>query len=114
MYSDGNRIVQQAGERTAGGAYYEYHIVEEIGRDQTRLLESIEFQSAPIAEVGVQGVTNECLLAIVADRLQEFQHGSHPCDENLEALHHIRDALAALERRTAARKMRGVEGTKQE
>jgi hypothetical protein len=34
------------------------------------------FQNGPIAEVGVNGVTHEVLLAIVADRLRSFQKGA--------------------------------------
>ncbi len=115
MYSDGDRIVQQMGERTKGGACAHYQVVaaqvaEVPGDDRFRTLEEIRFQSAPIPDVGVQGVTNECLLAIVADRLQSFQNGDFPCEENAEALEATRLALRALEKRTADRRARGVDG----
>jgi len=40
---------------------------------------TILFQNGPIGEVGVNGVTNEALLAIVADRLRGFQGGPTAC-----------------------------------
>jgi len=69
------------------------------------------FQNGAIGEVGVNGVTHEALLAIVADRLECFQQGPFACDENAEALHYIREAQAALHLRTAARAAAGIEGT---
>ncbi|WP_264045489.1 hypothetical protein [Methylobacterium flocculans] len=71
------------------------------------------FQNGPIAEVGVNGVTQEVLLAIVADRLQAFQAGPYACAENAEALKHVEAAQEALLSRTRARMARGVEGTHQ-
>ena len=40
----------------------------------------VYFQNGPIPEVGVNGVTNEALLAIVADRLRSFQKGAPAAD----------------------------------
>lgn len=74
---------------------------------------TILFQNGPIAEVGVNGVTQEVLLAIVADRLQSFQAGPYACAENAEALRHIEAAKEALHSRTRTRMQRGVEGTHQ-
>jgi hypothetical protein len=70
----------------------------------------IEFQKGGIQETGVNGVTHEVLLAIVADRLESFQNGPFHCDENRVALNHVTEALAALKSRTVARLARGVEG----
>ena len=39
--------------------------------------------------------------------------GPFPCDENEEALYHINKAIEILEKRTAGRKARGVEGKTQ-
>ena len=74
----------------------------------------ILFQNGPIAEVGVNGVTHEALLAILADRLRGFQAGRYACAENAEALKHIEAAQAVLLNRTRARMARGVEGTHKE
>ena len=72
---------------------------------------SILFQNGPIAEVGVNGVTQEALLAIVADRLRSFQAGPYACRENALALTKIEEAQHWLHSRTLARMQRGVEGT---
>ena len=74
----------------------------------------VKFQKGPVTEVGGwNGCQNEDLLRIVEDRLIGFQSGDYPCEENAEALGNVRSALAALEKRTANRKARNVEGTNQ-
>lgn len=72
---------------------------------------TILFQNGPIPESGVNGVTHEALLAIVADRLRCFQAGAYACRENALALTKIEEALHWLHHRTRARMRRGVEGT---
>lgn len=74
---------------------------------------TILFQNGPIAEVGVNGITQEVLLAIVADRLRSFQAGPYCCRENEQALHKVEEAMMWLHSRTLARLRRGVEGTHQ-
>lgn len=71
----------------------------------------ISFQNGPILEAGVNGLTHEALLAILCDRLRGFQAGPYASDDNGEALAHMEQAQAALQRRTKARMARGVEGT---
>jgi hypothetical protein len=71
----------------------------------------IVFQNGPIAEVGINGLTQEVLLAIVMDRLRSFQKGPFACRENAIALTKIEEALHWLQQRTIARMRRGVEGT---
>ena len=71
----------------------------------------ILFQNGPIPEKGVNGVTQEVLLAIVADRLRSFQAGPFACCENALALTKIEEAQHWLQQRTLARMRRGVEGT---
>jgi hypothetical protein len=71
------------------------------------------FQNGPIKESGVNGVTQEVLLAIVIDRLRSFQAGPFSCRENAIALTHCEDALMWLQKRTRARIARQVEGTSQ-
>lgn len=73
----------------------------------------VTFQNGPILENGVNGATNEDLLAIVIHRLQGFQSGSFACRENALALTKIQESLMWLEKRTADRKARGVEGKSQ-
>lgn len=73
----------------------------------------ILFQNGPIPEKGVNGVTQEALLAIVIDRLRCFQAGPYACRENALALTKCEEALHWLHHRTRARMARGVEGTHQ-
>ena len=72
---------------------------------------TILFQNGPINEVGVNGLTHEVLLAIVADRLRSFQKGPYSCKANACALTHIEEAQHWLQQRTIERMRRGVEGT---
>jgi hypothetical protein len=93
----------------AGGANHEYKI---LSNDiPHKIMACIEFQNGPIKEHGVNGVTQEALLAIVADRLASFQAGKYACAENGIALRCVLEALAALKQRTLSRYKRGVEGT---
>lgn len=71
------------------------------------------FQNGPIKEFGVNGTTQEALLAIIIDRLRSFQSGPYSCRDNAIALTHCEDALMWLQRRTRERIKRGVEGTNQ-
>ena len=71
------------------------------------------FQNGPINEVGVNGITETALLAILIDRLRCFQSGPYACEENGTALFHLLHAQASLHSRTLARMSRGVEGTHQ-
>jgi hypothetical protein len=74
---------------------------------------TVLFQNGAINEAGVNGVTHEALLAIVADRLRSFQGGPFACRENALALTKIEEAQHWLQQRTIARMRRGVEGTHQ-
>jgi len=71
----------------------------------------VVFQCGTIPEYGVNGLTHEVLLAIVADRLCGFQSGKYACKENARALTHTEEAMHWLRQRTLARMHRGVEGT---
>jgi hypothetical protein len=73
----------------------------------------ILFQNGPIKDFGVNGITEEALLAIVIDRLRSFQSGPFSCRENAISLTHCEDALMWLQKRTRSRMARGVEGTNQ-
>ena len=73
----------------------------------------MRFQNGPIGEFGVNGISNEALLAIVEDRLKGFQSGDYACRENALALTKLQEAMMWLHSRTRARVARGVEGTHQ-
>lgn len=106
-------------EPGAGGAHHRYDIrgYDESANPSTPEHDEIVpgvtilFQNGPIPEAGVNGVTHEALLAIVADRLRSFQAGPYSCKENACALTHIEEALHWLHSRTIKRMQRGVEGT---
>ena len=91
----------------AGGANHHYAV--DVDGSENGL--DVIFQNGPIAEVGVNGVTQEVLLAIVIDRLRSFQAGPYACRENALALTKCEEALHWLSARTRARVARGVEGT---
>lgn len=73
---------------------------------------NIRFQDGPVAD-GINGITNEALLAILKDRLTGFQSGPFACSENEGALCCIQAAQSILAYRTRSREARGVEGTHQ-
>ena len=70
---------------------------------------SISFQQGPIPAHGLNGVTNEALLAILIHRTEHLD-SQFPCDENKRAIADMKNALVNLEVRTARRMARGVEG----
>jgi hypothetical protein len=107
-------------EPGAGGANHRYVIrgfdaasndSRHIGEEDTQAGTVVLFQNGPINDVGVNGVTHEALLAIVADRLRSFQKGPYVCKANACALTHIEEAMHWLQQRTIERMRRGVEGT---
>lgn len=98
-------ITIEAGPRGDGGAPHDYRIAP---NETSPTL--IHFQEGGQEEVGTNGVSNESLLVVVIDRIQSFQLGRYPCDENLNALTHLRHALHFLHDRTRDRVSRGVEG----
>ena len=77
----------------------------------TAILGQVQFQKGPIKEVGVNGVTNEDLIAMVIDRLQSFQESEYKCREDAVAITKLEEALMWLRKRTQDREDRGVEGT---
>lgn len=101
-------IVQVIDEPGSGGANHEY-VIGGFPTGPTL----IQFQNGPISEGGngVNGLTHEVLLAIVADRLRSFQKGPYSCKANACALTHIEEAQHWLQQRTLERMRRGVEGT---
>lgn len=94
-------------EPGAGGAS---HIYEVSGFRIGPMKLLIPFQNGPIQEAGLNGLTQEALLAIVIDRLRSFQAGPFPSNDNAFALEHTQYALEFLQRRTRERLARGVEG----
>lgn len=79
--------------------------------DSSETLAEIHFQSGPIKENGINGVTNEDLIAIVICRLEHFNQSEFRCIENTMAIAKLEEALLRLRKRTLDRELRGVEGT---
>ena len=71
----------------------------------------IHFQEGPIKEVGVNGVNNEDLIAMVIARLEGFQNSDFACKENEKAIEKLQESLMWLRKRTMDREARNVEGT---
>lgn len=97
-----------------GNACHLYGITSDESRNSDSppaVLLPVRFQNGPIQECGVNGISNEALLAIVEDRLIGFQSGQYACRENAIALTKIQEAIMWLHRRTRERLARGVEGT---
>lgn len=113
------RVTDEAG---AGGANHRYEVTGFNAADNASAITTtapiaqmdglvVLFQNGPINESGINGITQEVLLAIVADRLKSFQAGPFACRENALALTKIEEAQHWLQQRTIARMRRGVEGT---
>lgn len=104
--------IRAVDEPGSGGASHEYEIGFETLPGGGKII-PINFQNGPIKEAGVNGISQEALLAIVADRLESFQRGPYATTDNLEALDYVKGAIETLHRRTKERLARGVEGTHQ-
>ena len=72
-------------------------------------------KKTPIAEDSAElrtvddGTTNEEVLRVLIDRLNSMQ-AKFPCRENAIVTTHLETGLLWLEKRTADRKLRGVDG----
>lgn len=101
--------IEVTDEPGPGGANHDYRI--RLPNDLGWHIDwNINFQNGPINENGINGITQETLLAIVIDRLRSFQAGPFPSRENEKALTHCEEALHWLQQRTLDRMRRGVEG----
>lgn len=98
------RVLDEPGQ---GGSCHCYQILA------AGAVVNIDFQNGPVHEAGVNGISNEALLAVVEDRLKCFQSGPFACRENALALTHLQECMHWLHHRTNDRVNRGVEGTQQ-
>lgn len=74
-----------------------------------RVLADLRFQWGGVAKHGINGLTNEAVLAVLIHRIGVLNE-KFPCEQNELAIGNLRTALAVLESRTADRVKRGVEG----
>jgi len=105
-------VLDEPGQGNACHHYVICHPMDAFNQELNSPMNvEIGFQNGPIAEVGVNGISQEALLAIVEDRLKGFQSGQYACRENALALTHLQEAMHWLQQRTIERMRRGVEGT---
>lgn len=102
--------------RVTSNSLHDYRIrvvsgTTEAGDDIVKETINIPFQKGNIQDNGVNGITNEALLTVVADRLRQLQQGDFPCRENHQALERVEEALNWLHARTRRRLVSGIEGT---
>lgn len=93
-----------------GGAHHCYEFWSKDGPS----LGFLFFQRGPRGEHGsTLGVTEAAVLAVLIDRLQDFQDGPYECAENEEVLYHLSEALVWVKNRARHRAARGVLGSNQ-
>ena len=92
---------------------HEYDIWKNNSVDIYDQIAKVYFQDGPIKEVGISGIQNEPVIAILIDRLK-YLDGQFPSEYNKAAIYHLGLALESLQQRTKDRQDRGVEGTNQE
>lgn len=101
---DGGSYANAISERN--GANVEGHVYSIVsGTD----MQELRFQLGPVKEAGINGCQNEQILSVIVHRLGVLNK-AFPCRENAIAIAHIETALLWLEKRTADRLARGVEG----
>lgn len=76
-------------------------------------LPDLAFQRGFHGEVGINGYTNELLLAVLIHRTERLNDNC-PSEFNTVAIDHMHSALQAFAARKQDREQRGVEGTTQE
>ncbi len=102
--ADPNNTLEISGHGGSPGKPHPEYRVFRFGEEATPVA-VLRFHTADAA-----GLTNEALLAVVCDRLREFQAGEQPCVENEHAVAHVVGALHALKNRTNHRHAAGAEG----
>lgn len=106
IHTDDNGVAVNAISTLADGTDVAGHLYQVLAGPKTL---AVEFQHGAVKENGVNGVTNEALLAIVIHRTQLLNE-RFPCRENSLATTKMQEALMWFDKRTADRKTRGVEG----
>lgn len=91
--------------------HFQVYKIEEYPEYPQAIIAEINFQEGSIKENGVNGVTNEDLIAIVIARLEGFQNSDYRSRENACAITKLEEALMWLNKRTLDREARNVEGT---
>lgn len=108
----GGLVIEALGKPGAGGGENSFfiHAPDWLDKSPNGFFVSLQFQDGPPADCGINGLTNEALLAVLVHRLEGFQAGKFACNENHHALKHISLALECLHARTRERRQKGIEG----
>lgn len=106
IHTDHNGVAVNAISAIADGTDVEGHQYQVLAGTYNI---DLEFQNGPVQENGVNGLTNEALLAVLIHRTN-YLNKKFPCRENSIAITNMEQALMWLEKRTAGRIERGVEG----
>ena len=104
IYTHDYGLTCNAISKTADGTDVEGHHYQfpELGK-------TLEFQHGTVPEAGINGVTNETLLAVLIHRTR-VMNAKFPSRQNSIAITKMEEALMWFENRTSERKERGVEG----
>lgn len=107
-YAEDDRIITcEDKENWKYNAPNNFRISDKYGN----LISTVNFQCGPRKEVGLNGATEQDLLAIILTRLNAFQTSVYCCTQNSIAIKAIETAMLALRDRTERRKLAGIEGT---
>jgi hypothetical protein len=105
-----NSLIISADDRDESGGSHIYDMALRVGSGKYRYAGHIDFQRGPVKEAGLNGISDEALIAIVIDRLEGFQAGPFRSEFNGLVIDKLADALSWLRKRTLDRQARGVEG----
>ena len=106
IHTDHNGVAVNAISTLTDGSDVEGHLYQVLIGPKAL---SLEFQNGPVKEAGVNGLTDEALLAVLTHRIGVLNK-KFPCRENSLAITKIEEASLWLGKRTADRIARGVEG----
>lgn len=106
-----NSIKIDCDERDGNGGSHVYRLRVNAQGEHFTSEQEIEFQNGPLQEAGLNGISDEALLAIVIDRLEGFQTAQYRSRYNALAITKLEEAMHWLNARTTDRQKRGVEGT---
>jgi hypothetical protein len=105
------RVLHEPKEAMEYNAPHHFKVFADMGQQVPFQVGEVNFQCGPIKEVGVNGVMNEDLIAMIITRLEHFNQSDFRCRENSMAITKLEEALLWLRKRTIGRENRGVEGT---
>lgn len=104
-------VLHESKKDMSYNAPHHFEVYADQGQPVPVKLGEVNFQCGPIQEVGVNGMMNEDLIAMVICRLEHFNRTDYKCRDNSMAIIKLEEALLWLRKRTMGREQRGVEGT---